>query len=130
MSPPFVEDAFFFPLYIFSFFVKNQVFIGLWINIWIFDSIILVNLSVLMSITSIFHYHSSTIELISEIVMPPAVPLLHRIVLIILGIFVFCLLHCPLPPAHLMLLVPFSLFNLIHHRVLPSFLKLFFLMTF
>jgi hypothetical protein len=30
---PFVEDSFFFPLYGFGF-IKNQVFIGLWVYFW------------------------------------------------------------------------------------------------
>ena len=63
MPAPFVEDAFFFPLYDFSFFVKNQMFIGVWINIWIFDLIPLAHLSVFMPIPSCFHYYSSIIEL-------------------------------------------------------------------
>ena len=63
MAAPFVEDAFFFPLYNFSFFVKNRVFVGVWINILVFDSIPLVNQSVFMSIPSCFHSCSSVIEL-------------------------------------------------------------------
>ena len=59
----FVEDAFFFPLYHFSFFVKNQVFIGVWINIWVFYSILLVNISVYMPISIWFFYCISVIEL-------------------------------------------------------------------
>jgi hypothetical protein len=30
VEAPFVEDAFFFPLYSFDFFVKNQVFFDVW----------------------------------------------------------------------------------------------------
>ena len=63
MPAPFVEDAFFFPLHNFSFFIKNQVFIGVWIDIWVFDSIPLVNLSVFMSIPSCFYYCCSVVEL-------------------------------------------------------------------
>ena len=37
MPAPFVEDNFFFPLYNFCFFVKNQVFIVMWINIQVFN---------------------------------------------------------------------------------------------
>ena len=62
MHAPFIKDAFFTSLYNFSFFVKNQVFIGLWINIWVLDSIPLVNLSVFMAKPSCFHYHSSIIK--------------------------------------------------------------------
>ena len=32
MQAPFVENAFFFPLYNFSCFVKNWVFVGMWVN--------------------------------------------------------------------------------------------------
>ena len=62
LSAPYLEDAFF-PLHNLSFFVKTQVFIGLWINIRVFDSIPLVHLSVFMPIPSSFHYCSSTVEL-------------------------------------------------------------------
>lgn len=41
-----VEDAFFFPLYVFGLFAKDQVFIGVWVYFWIFDSIPLIDLSV------------------------------------------------------------------------------------
>ena len=56
------EDAFFLPLYSFSSFVENQVFIGLWIISWVFNLISLVNISVFMAIPSCFHYYSSVIE--------------------------------------------------------------------
>ena len=56
------EDAFSFPLYNFSFFGKNQALIGVFINIWVFDSIPLANLSVFMPILSCFHYCCSAIE--------------------------------------------------------------------
>ena len=63
MPAPFVEDTFFFSLYNFSFINKNRVFIGVWINIQIFDSITLVNHSVFMPIPSCFYYCISIIEL-------------------------------------------------------------------
>ena len=62
MPAPFVENAFFLPLYNFCSFVKNQVFIGVWINIRVFNSIPLINVSVFMSISSCFHYCGSVIE--------------------------------------------------------------------
>ena len=62
MPAPFVEDACFFPYYNFSFFVKNQVFIGVWMNIWIFYSIPLDTLFVFMTIPDCFYYCSSIIE--------------------------------------------------------------------
>ena len=39
-----------FPFYVIFFFDKNQVFIGMWINIWVFNSVPLVLLSVFMPI--------------------------------------------------------------------------------
>ena len=62
MPAPCAEDAFFL-LYNFSFFVKNQVFIGMWIQIRVFDSILLVHLPVSMPILRCFYYCSSVIEL-------------------------------------------------------------------
>ena len=63
MPAPFVEDDFFFPSCNFSFFVKNQVFIGVWINIPVFNLILLINLSVFMPVSSCFHYCSSVVVL-------------------------------------------------------------------
>ena len=54
MRAPFGENAFFYPLYNFSFFVKNQVFLGVWINAQVFDSIPLVNFSVFMPDHAVF----------------------------------------------------------------------------
>ena len=62
MPVPFVKDAFFPQFYNFRFFVKNQVFIGLCINIWVFDSTPLVNISVFVPIPSSFHSCSSVTE--------------------------------------------------------------------
>jgi hypothetical protein len=42
----FIEGAFFFPLYIFYFFVKDQVSIGVLVYFWLFDFIPLIYLSV------------------------------------------------------------------------------------
>ena len=36
---PFFEDTFFYPLYSFSFYVNNQVFTGVWINVRVFNLI-------------------------------------------------------------------------------------------
>ena len=63
MPAAFVEDAFFFTLHKFIFVVKIQVFLGVWIKIWVLDSIPLVNLSVFMPIPRCFHYCSSKIGL-------------------------------------------------------------------
>ena len=46
----FGEDAFFFPLYDFGFFVKNQVSIDKWIHFCVFDLIPLIGLFVFMPI--------------------------------------------------------------------------------
>ena len=62
MPAPFVEDALFFPLYSFSFFVKNQVFIVVWIDIGVFHSLPLVLLSGFMPMPSCFYYCSSIVE--------------------------------------------------------------------
>ena len=53
-SAPFVEDAFFFPLHIFDFFVKNLVFIDVWIYVTVFDWIPLIHVSVFMPIPIFF----------------------------------------------------------------------------
>ena len=52
----------FFPLDIFCFFVKNQVFVSVWINIWVFNLFPLVLLSVFMPIPSCFQYCNSVVE--------------------------------------------------------------------
>ena len=62
MPAPFVKYAFFFSFDIFWFFVKNQVFEGVWINIWGFDLVTLVLLSVFMPIPGCFQYCISVIE--------------------------------------------------------------------
>ena len=62
MPAPLVKYAFFFPFDIFGFFVKNQVFVGVWIDIWVFDSVPLVLLSVLMPIPGCFQYCCSIVE--------------------------------------------------------------------
>ena len=60
---PFVEDSFFFPVYNFSFFVKNQVFICVWMFVRVFNSIPLIHMIVFMPIPSCFYYYSSIVEL-------------------------------------------------------------------
>ena len=62
MPTPFVEDSFFYPLYNFRFFVKNHVLKGVWFNIWVFDLVLLVSLTVFMPVPSCFHYFCSVIE--------------------------------------------------------------------
>ena len=62
MPAPLVEDAFLLPLYTFSCFVKNQVFVDVWV-IRIFNLIPLVYLSIFVPIPSCFQDCSSLIEL-------------------------------------------------------------------
>ena len=62
MPAPFVEFAFFFPFGTFCFFVKNQVFIGVWIDMWVFNLVPLVLLFVFMSLPDCFQYCSSVVE--------------------------------------------------------------------
>ena len=86
MRAPFVEHAFYFLLYNFGFFAKNQVFISVWIYIRVFDSIPLSSGPVFMQIPTCFYFYSYIVALESPsgVVMPPEVPLLYRIVLDIL----------------------------------------------
>ena len=56
---PFIEDASFFPLYIFGFFVKNHVCVSMWFYFWVFNSISLINLSVCVPIPCCFYHYCS-----------------------------------------------------------------------
>ena len=62
MPALFVDYAFFFPFYIFCFFVKHQMFIGMWTDIQVFDSVLLVKLSVIMPVPGCFQYYSSVVD--------------------------------------------------------------------
>jgi hypothetical protein len=62
VRPAFVEDAFFFSLYISGFFIKNQVSIGVWIYIWVLDSISLKTVSVFMLLPCGFYHYSSVVH--------------------------------------------------------------------
>jgi hypothetical protein len=42
----FFEDAFSFSLYGFGFFIKNQVYISMWVYFWVIDLIPLTNMSI------------------------------------------------------------------------------------
>ena len=53
-------------IYIFCFFGKNQVFVGVWIDIWVFNSVPLIFLSVFMSIPGWFQYFSSSSKVLSQ----------------------------------------------------------------
>jgi hypothetical protein len=60
---PLVEDAFFYPLYTFGLFIKNQVLIGVWIYFTVFDLIPLITLSVFMPVPCGFYYYCSVVQL-------------------------------------------------------------------
>ena len=92
MPASFVKDAFFLPLYDFSSLVKNKVFVGLWIYIWVFDSIALVNISVFVPIPGSSHYCSSVIQFEVRDGNASRTTFLYRIVLAILG-FLFCYIN-------------------------------------
>jgi hypothetical protein len=59
----FVEDAVFFPLFFFGFFVKGQVTIGVSVYFWVFNSIQLIHLSVSVPILCGFYHHCSVVQL-------------------------------------------------------------------
>jgi hypothetical protein len=60
---PFFENAGFFPLDGFSFLVKDQVSIGVWIHLWVFNSIPLIYLSVIVPVPCSFYHNSSVVQL-------------------------------------------------------------------
>ena len=84
---PSVEDAFFFPLWFSSFFIKNQVSIDVWIYVWVFD---LINMSVFMPVPWRFYYCHYVVYLDISNGDIPEVLLLCRMVSV-LAIFVFVL---------------------------------------
>jgi hypothetical protein len=53
----------FFPLDGFSSLVKDQVTIGVWVHLWVFNSILLVYLSVAISIPCSFYHNCSVVQL-------------------------------------------------------------------
>jgi hypothetical protein len=53
----------FFLFYNFYFFIKNQVSIGVWIYIWVFNFILLTTLSVVIPILCVVYYYSSIVDL-------------------------------------------------------------------
>lgn len=61
-SSPFVEDGFYFPLYMSGLFFTNQVFIGVFINAWSFDFFPFVHMSVFMTISCGFYYDRTTVK--------------------------------------------------------------------
>ena len=64
MSAPFVENAVFFPpLDGFSSLVEDQVTIGVWVHFWVFNSIPLVYLSVVITVLCRFYHNYSVVQL-------------------------------------------------------------------
>ena len=63
MPAPLLKMLSFFLMYNFSFFVKNQVFIGVWVNIRVFNSIPLAYLSIFVPIPISFQDYGTIIEL-------------------------------------------------------------------
>ena len=89
MPAPFIENAVFLPLDGFSSLVKDQVTIGVWVHFWVFNSIPLVYLSVIIAVPCSFlitisPYYSFR----SGMVIPPEVLLSLRRVFAILVFFV------------------------------------------
>ena len=59
----FIEDAFFIPLYIFGVFVKDQMTISVSFYFWVFNSILLFNMSVSLPILCSFYHHCFVVKL-------------------------------------------------------------------
>ena len=74
MPAPFVENAVFFPLDGFSSLVKDQVTIGVWVHLWVFNSVPLVYLSVTIPVPCSFYHNCSVVNFRSGMVIPPVVP--------------------------------------------------------
>ena len=56
-----IEDFFFYPLYIFGFFVKDQLSVSVWFYFWVFSSITLINVSVSVWIPCNFYHCCSVV---------------------------------------------------------------------
>jgi hypothetical protein len=70
---------FFFLLYDFGFFTKNQISIGSWVYFWAIDSIPLISVFVLVPIPCSFYHYCSVGQPEVRMVIPPEVLLLFRI---------------------------------------------------
>jgi hypothetical protein len=57
------ENAVFFPLDGFSSFVKDQMTIGVWVHFWVFNSILLIYLSVAVPVSCSFYHNYSAVQL-------------------------------------------------------------------
>jgi hypothetical protein len=60
---PFVENAVFFPVDGFSSFVKDQVTIVVWVHYWVFNSIQLIYLSVIVPVSCIYYHNCSVVQI-------------------------------------------------------------------
>ena len=63
LPAPFVENAVFFLLDVFSFLVKDQVTIGVWVHFWVFHSIPLIYMSVIVPGPFSFYHNCSAVQL-------------------------------------------------------------------
>lgn len=59
----FVEDTVFFQVCVCSFFIKNQLSLGVWIYVWVFNLIPLINMSLFVPIPWCFYYCISVVQL-------------------------------------------------------------------
>ena len=53
----------FFPVCIYDFFIKKKSNVHMWICVWVFNSLSLVQVSIFMPISCSFYYYSSVVEL-------------------------------------------------------------------
>jgi hypothetical protein len=60
---PFIEDAFFFPLHLSGFYIRNNMSIILWVYFRVFNTILLINMSIFMPIPCSFYYNCSPVQL-------------------------------------------------------------------
>jgi hypothetical protein len=89
ITAPFIEDAFFFPAYIFGFFDRDQVSISMWFYFWFFRSIPLIELPVSAPIPCSFSHCCFVVQFEVRNVIPLEDLLLSRIVFTILFYFFF-----------------------------------------
>ena len=63
MPAPFVENAVFFPLDGFSYFVKDQVTTDVWVHLCVFNPITVIYLSVIVPVPCSFYHNCSVVQL-------------------------------------------------------------------
>lgn len=76
-------------MFIFGFFVKNPVSIGVWTYMWIFNLILLINTSIFMTMMCCFYYINLVTQLKFGVVILAEVLLLFGMVLVMLILFYF-----------------------------------------